>query len=188
MFVKKKERFNVILLKCIILSVALLAVSCGHSMPVEEVPTTANEQMMQDAIPVERLGRMEKGQLLIERDVDLNRGICILPKGITLCMEGGKLRNGTVVGQDTKIQGKIVFFDKVTIKGSWNVSEISTKQLVDLSNENSLHDVVALAHPRVKNKIVIEKGEYKVKAEKKETICIPICSNTDFSLKRNNMT
>lgn len=175
--------FNAILLKGIVLSIALLIVSCGHSMPVEEAPTSANEQVVLDTIPVERLGRVEKGRLLIEHDVNLNGGICLLPKGVTLCAKGGTLRNGTIVGEFTKIQAKDVLFDKVTIKGSWDVPNISTKLFANLDYENSLRDVVALAHPKVQNRIVIEKGNYKVRAEKKTTVCIPLCSNTDFILK-----
>lgn len=170
-------------MKWLIVCYALLTVSCGHSMPVEEVPTSANEQVVQDTIPVERLGRVEKGRLLIEHDVNLKGGICLLPKGITLCAKGGLLRHGTIVGEFTKIQAKDALFDKVAIKGSWDVSDISTKLFADLSYENSLRDVVALAHPKVQNRIVIEKGDYRVRAEKKATVCIPICSNTDFILK-----
>ena len=162
---------------------ALLTVSCGHSMPVEAVATSAKEQVLLDTISVERLGRIEKGRLLIEHDVNLNGGICLLPKGITLCAKGGMLKQGTIVGEFTKIQAKDVLFDKVTIKGSWDVPDISTKLFANLSYENSLRDVVALAHPKVQNRIVIQKGDYKVRAEKKATVCIPICSNTDFILK-----
>lgn len=175
--------FNIILLKGIILSIALLTVSCGRSMPVEEVPTSANELVVLDTIPVERLGRVKKGRLLIEHDVNLNGGICLLPKGVTLCAKGGTLRNGTIVGEFTKIQAKDVLFDKVTIKGSWNVPDISTKLFANLDYENSLRDVVALAHPKVQNRIVIEKGDYRVRAEKKARVCIPICSNTEFIMK-----
>ena len=43
--------------------------------------------------------------------------------------------------------------------------------------------MAALAHPKVKNRIMIEKGDYKVMVEQKAKVCVPLCSNTDFILK-----
>jgi parallel beta-helix repeat protein len=101
---------------------------------------------------------------------------------MTLLFRKGVIRNGTLIGSMTKIACTGKAFDKVTIKGSWDVPEISTELFADLSYENSLRDVAALAHPEVENRIVIEKGEYKVRAAKGSATCISVCGNTDLIL------
>ena len=127
------------------------------------------------------LSSFDGNKIIIKKNIDLKGKVCNLTEGTILVFKGGMIKNGILIGNMTKIEcndGKA--FDKVTIKGSWNVPDISTKLFADLSYENSLRDVVALAHPKVHNKIEIEKGIYKVKAERKSDVCIPICSNTDL--------
>ncbi len=135
-----------------------------------------------DTQPYDILGSAANGRIVINDDVDLKGDVCRLPKGMTLLFRKGVIRNGTLSGCMTKIECKGKAFDRVTIEGSWNVPEISTRLFADLSYENSLRDVVALAHPKVKNRIVIEKGEYKVSAGKKSATCISLCSNTDLMM------
>jgi parallel beta-helix repeat protein len=134
-------------------------------------------------VDVSILGRTVNNQIVIEKDVDLRGTVCKLPKGKTLVIKKGTIRNGTLIGNNTQLVCKQDAFDKVTIQGTWDVPEISTKLFTDLGYENSLRDVVALAHPKVQNRIVIEKGVYKVKGEKNSDVCVPICSNTDLILK-----
>lgn len=139
--------------------------------------------IVKGTVDVAILGRTVKNQIIIEKDIDLRRAVCKLPKGKTLVITKGTIRNGTLVGNNTQLVCKQNAFDKVTIQGTWNVPYISTKLFADLSYENSLCDVVALAHPRVKNRIVIEKGDYRVNVKKNAGICIPICSNTNLILR-----
>ena len=107
----------------------------------------------------------------------------LLPKGFVLKANGGVLRNGTIIGNDTKIDGTDTLFDHIIIKGTWNVPYITTRLFANLDYENSLRDVVALANPRIRNRIVIGKGIYYVRTEKESDICISLCSNTDFILE-----
>ena len=149
----------------------------SHAETKEEIVIAAK-----DTLSCHILGSVENGLIIISADVDLKGCVCKLPKGITLLFKNGVIRNGTLSGCMTKIECKGKAFDRVTIEGSWNVPEISTRLFADLSYENSLRDVVALAHPKVKNRIVIEKGEYKVSAGKKSATCISLCSNTDLMM------
>lgn len=135
-----------------------------------------------DTVSYKQIGRLENGRLFIEHDIDLKGAVCSLPKGIILSANEGIIRNGTLVGNGTKIEAKAAIFDKVSIKGDWNVPIISTTLFVNLDYENSLRDVVALANPEVKNQIFIAKGEYRVRAEKNADICVELCANTDFVL------
>lgn len=162
-----------------IISVAFV-MSCG-SGSAETASQT--QEIAADTINASVLGIVEREQIRIDKDVDLKGKECKIPEGKTLVFKGGMIKNGILSGKMTKIECKGKAFDKVTIKGNWNVSEISTKIFADLSYENALSDVVALAHPKVKNRIVIEQGEYKVNAEKNKDVCIPICDNTDLIIK-----
>lgn len=168
-------------MKMVIALLAFLALSCGQSNP-QKNSAIEEEPVITDSISYDVLGKIENGQLLIEQDVDLKGCICQLPQDITLCTKGGKLRNGKIIGNNTRIGGGKTIFDKVTIGGSWNVPMISTTLFADLDYENSLRDVVALASPEAHNKIIIEKGEYKVRARKNGDVCVQLCSNTDFVL------
>lgn len=143
----------------------------------EEVAIAAKDTLSYDI-----LGSAANGRIVINDDVDLKGDVCRLPKGMTLLFRKGVIRNGTLIGSMTKIACTGKAFDKITIKGSWDVPEISTELFADLSYENSLRDVVALAHSEVENRIVIEKGEYKVKAAKGSATCISVCGNTDLIL------
>lgn len=150
--------------------------SCGYSR------AEAKEIAVKDTLSYQILGSAEKGQIVINHDVDLKGRVCKLPKGMTLLFKSGVIKNGTLSGSMTKIACKGTAFDRVTIEGSWNVPYITTKMFADLSYENSLRDVVALANPKIKNRIVIERREYKVVAKKGDVTCLSVGSNTDLIL------
>ena len=129
------------------------------------------------------LGTVNGDKIIVDKDVDLMGNVCKIPANKTLVFKGGLIKNGVLHGSMTKIECNGKAFNRVTIRGSWDVPEISTKLFADLNYENSLRDVVALAHPKVQNKIVIEKGEYKVRAEKISKVCVSIFSNVDLIFK-----
>lgn len=171
------------MLRIILVAVLLLGLlSCGlckagGHRKVKESTT--------DTISVSSVGRVDGDKILIAQDVDLKGAVCKLPKGKTLVFKKGTIRNGTLIGNNTQIECKKNAFDKVTIQGTWNVSKISTKLFKDLNYENALRDVVALSNPKVKNTIVIEAGEYKVKASKGTVTCISVCDKTDLTINGN---
>ena len=162
-----------------IISMAFI-MSCGSG----NAGTSSQEQeiVVADKVDASVLGRNEGNRIIIDKNVDLKGRECKIPAGKMLVFKGGRIKNGILNGNMTKIECKGKAFDKVTIKGSWNVPEISTKLFADLSYENSLQDVVALANPKVQNRIVIEKGDYQVRASEKAKVCISICSNTEVIL------
>ena len=120
----------------------------------------------------------DKDKILITQDIDLKGAAYKLPPQKILEFKGGKIKNGTIIGNQTmlKCSGKV--FDRVQIKGTWNVPEISTSMFTDLSYDNALKDVLALAHSKVQNTIVIEKGDYYVTAHKNADVCLTVPSNS----------
>ena len=139
---------------------------------------TRSLALVNDTIPFQTLGRVENNKIVIDHDVDLKGCACILPKGITLVVNGGAVKNGTLKGNMTRLEFKGLVFDKVAIMGSWDVPQISTSMFTDLSYDNALKDVLALAHSKVQNTIVIEKGDYYVTAHKNADVCLTVPSNS----------
>ena len=114
--------------------------------------------------------------------LDLHGETKKLPNGYTLEIKNGQIKNGTLVGNQTKLLCSDKVFDHVHFKGTWNVPNISTSMFADLSYENALKDVVSMANPNVQNTIIIEKGVYQVAAWKNADVCLPIPGNTTLLL------
>ena len=122
----------------------------------------------------------------VDQVVDLAGKTLVLPKGSILQFKsGGMLRNGAVVGDYTSISGSGVLFDRVKLSGTWAVPNISTAMFKDLSYDNSLQDVFALLNDGVDNTLVIEKGDYWVKAEKNAIAPLNVGSNNTIVIDGN---
>ena len=162
----------------------MVAVSCYQSKAESRLETKPYAVVLSgDTISYTRLGHVDGTSLIVDKDVNMHGGLTKLPMGITLHFKGGMICNGALEGCDTEIEGRGTIFDKVKIKGCWNVPKISTKMFADLSYVNALRDVVALASPKVKNSITIEEGDYWMKSEKKGDVGLLLCSHTELVLK-----
>ena len=131
-------------------------------------------------ISIDSLVILQGNEFVIENDIDLQGAVCKIPEGMTLRFAGGKIRNGQLDGNNTKIQYYGQVFENVSIIGSWNVPLIKSSMFADLSYPNALKDVLALASPKVRNTIEIEPGFYTVVAEKNGDVCLRTCSNTEL--------
>lgn len=131
----------------------------------------------------QQIGKIINKSLVVSTDVDLHGANINLPKGFTLEVKGGRIKNGTLIGNQTKLKCSGKVFDRVQIKGSWNVPEISTSMFTDLSYDNALKDVLALAHSKVQNTIVIKKGDYYVTAHKNADVCLTVPSNSTLIIQ-----
>lgn len=129
----------------------------------------------------------------ITDNYDLNGRRVVIPNGVTLRFNGGRLSNGTLIGDRTKLFVKSCAFDNVKIEGTWDCADISSAMFANNGKENVLREVLALANENVKNKIVIEPGEYILSVTEAEKVCLMIPSNTEFvnngniSLKPNDL-
>lgn len=156
----------------------LLCSSCGYSNTnsdmIEGLPIAT------DTVSFDVLGKLKSGVILIDDTIDLKNKACLLPPNITLRFKEGCIQNGTLIGNITKIKTSKACFNRVKIEGTWNVPVIKSSLFYDLTYDNALKDVVALANPGVKNKIIIERGNYQVTAYRNGDVCIPVCSNTEI--------
>ena len=142
-------------------------------------------EMISDTVNISVLGACEDNVITIRKEVDLKGCVCIVPKDVKLDFKGGLIKNGSLIGHETRIKYKGIVFDKVKIAGTWVVPVISTSMFKDLGYINSLKDVVALLNPNVKNKIAIKGGPYQVSASEKAPRCLSICSNSDMVIDGN---
>lgn len=129
----------------------------------------------------------------LTKDIDLKGRTFVIPKGIKIKTQRGMFCNGTLVGSSTQIIGQQPLFSRVTIKGSWNVPNITTSMFADLKYDNSLRDVVALADPSVRNRVYISEGDYYISLSSKNKSGMTIPSNTtviidgNLKLRPNNL-
>lgn len=139
-------------------------------------------QVAVDTVSNRILGDPKKGVYVINDTIDLGNRKCTVPDGVVLHFKGGAIKNGTLEGNKTKLKCTQGCFHRVRILGSWDIGTIKSSYFSDLSYDNALKDVVALSDSTVKNKIIIDKGEYYVTAYKNGDICIPVYSNTELVL------
>lgn len=151
--------------------------SCSPSKRATVIVATAKGNVITDTFPAKA-----NGIYILNKDFDLNGKTYVLPKGVTIRKNNGVFKNGTLIGQDTRIEGKLPIFDRVTIKGEWNVPEISTLMFKDLNYDNSLRDVMALTNDKVNNKVTIHKGVYFIRLSKNQEDGIRIGSYTNVLL------
>ena len=154
--------------------------SCSSANSIQRY--LSEKSVITDSVAYTRLGEVGQSTIEITNDFDLRGAVCTLPPNVTLINKGGIIRNGELVGNNTTINQKGVFFDKVSIKGTWIVPNISTTMFADLSYDNALRDVVALSSPDINNRIEVEEGEYTVSVSEDAETCITLCSNTEFVL------
>ncbi len=118
-------------------------------------------------------------------DIDLKGQTYKLPENVTIRQKSGVIKNGTLIGNNTKIVSKGAIFERVSIQGEWNVESVSTNLFRDLSCHNSLRDVLALASPKVKNIVTIENGDYIISLDGNNQVGITVPSNTVLILNGN---
>ena len=115
---------------------------------------------------------------VVDSIIDLKGRCYRMPADVTLEFKCGTIMNGALIGNKTKIYGSEKLFDRVSIKGTWNVDRISTKMLCNPTDTNALKSLFALASADVSNVIYIQNGYYTVKASTKHPYILNIPSNT----------
>lgn len=158
-----------------ILSLIICITSCYRCKSERKV---GYENLKKDTISFDLQWGTDKDKILITQDIDLKGDVYKLPHKKTLEFKGGIIKNGTLIGNQTALQYSEKVFENVHIKGTWLVPRISSSMFVDLSSENSLKNVLALANPNVPNTIVIEEGDYRVAAQKDTDVCLTVPSNS----------
>lgn len=122
------------------------------------------------------------GEFVIEEDIDLKGMTLLMPDDVTLVHKKGLIKNGTLIGSNTRIKSSSALFEHVHIKGSWNVPNVSSTLFTDLNYENSLRDVMGLTNSQIINNVIIGEGYYTFTPEKSGDEYVCINSNTNLIL------
>lgn len=126
----------------------------------------------------------ENSTFVISKKYDLKGRVLKIPKGVTLSFKGGYLRNGVLVGADTKITGECFhIFDNIDIQGTWLVPSISSNMFCDLSKDNSLRIIMALTNKKIKNIVTVEQGIYNFCFKTNEESGLLVEDNTILDIK-----
>ena len=168
----------------IVLFTSLISCQCVGETP----PRDYYAQLLysNDTISACQFNIMPDSKYVLKDTIDLQAKTLVLPKGVTICKKkGGLIRNGRLIGNNTKVNSCSVIFDKVKIEGSWIVPQISTSLFADLNYNNSLKDVIALSSPQINNKIYIESGDYQGSVSKTGDAVLSLNSNTDVIINGN---
>jgi hypothetical protein len=116
--------------------------------------------------------------MAINSDIDLQGETVLLKEGITIIPGSGIIKNGVLVGSGTKIAGVGPLFDNVTIRGFWNVSNISSEMFINSSKNNVLNNLFELSSDSIYNVITITPGDYMVSVDSLNRFALKLKSNT----------
>lgn len=112
----------------------------------------------------------------IRYEFDLKNRSVSIPEGCILKFEGGCIRNGILIGNNTGIVAQnAMIFDSVTIKGTWEVPEITSKWFKCV-NDNDLVQAFNLLSDYIENTITVEDREedYWVDCQVGGTLANPV--------------
>ncbi|WP_197019272.1 right-handed parallel beta-helix repeat-containing protein [Prevotella sp. MA2016] len=117
---------------------------------------------------------------VVSKITDLNGDTLFLPRKVTLVFSGnGCLKNGTIVGNDTKIKSASApIFDHVQIKGEWVVPVIKSNYFKNITDDDVLKQVFALTSENVHNVIKLESRDYWVTASPSDKFALILKSKT----------
>lgn len=157
---------------------------CGTNKVVQtkEESATTRPVIETENESISKFPANENSEYVLTSDFDLGGKVYSISSGVTIKQKRGIIKNGTLIGNGTKIDAKSALFENVRIKGDWNVPKISTDLFVDLSYDNALRDVVALSSDNVQNTIKIKEGNYTFSFVKNGEKGIIPASNTKLQI------
>ncbi len=119
------------------------------------------------------------GKYEIMEVLDLAGQEWVLAENCTLLFNGGAIKNGTLVGSNTRLDGNLYHvFDSVKIAGTWLMPKIHSNLFVCYEEVNSLKNLFAFLNEDVENELYIDEGTYKVSIEGgNEILKVPSLSN-----------
>lgn len=120
-------------------------------------------------------------EYIIQSTIDLGGRIITAPEGCTLVFKrNGKIVNGTIVGNQTKMKSLNKRCLGVKLKGSWILSKIDDKyfDFGFLSDNQVLDNISVLQSDSIKNRIVLNKPTYNITLTKEHRIALLLASNT----------
>lgn len=173
--------------------------SCSAARSNKVVSQTEEVQIASKLLELEDVSILNLSQKLkitkdnhvvIKKKYDLDGKNLFLNEGYILDFQGGYFSNGCLIGNNTKViyRGKPIF-DRVTIRGTWNVQHVTTDMFKDLNYVQSLADVLALTNGQIQNHIIVKDYGYDYPVEVTSVgmhdAPLKLNSNTELQLDGN---
>ena len=118
---------------------------------------------------------------IIKHDFDLKGEKIVLPPKCILDFQGGSIRNGILVGDQTQVRAeRQMIFENVRISGSWMVEIIYSSWFENA--RNSIREPFRMLNNNIQNKLIIEEGTWEIEMPDDEKCAINIPSNTEIEL------
>lgn len=106
---------------------------------------------------------------IIQYDYSLNFGEITIPNNSVLLFEGGSIKDGTIIGNNTKIEVSpiSIFDDNIVLSGSWKVQEVYPEWF-GAKGDNSTDSTTAIQKAidfaeLISSNVKISSGEYIIK-------------------------
>lgn len=106
---------------------------------------------------------------IIQYDYSLNFGEITIPNNSVLLFEGGSIKDGTIIGDNTKIEVSpiSIFDDNIVLSGSWKVQEVYPEWF-GAKGDNSTDSTTAIQKAidfaeLISSNVKISSGEYIIK-------------------------
>ncbi len=123
---------------------------------------------------------------IIRSKLDLKGDTLKLGKNCCIDFDGGQIYNGVIVGDDTRLIYKNKpIFNTVLLYGTWIVPFIRTSMFADVREENVLIQLFNLTNENYYNRVLIEDGDYIVRARVNNDGILRPKSNTELELNGN---
>lgn len=124
--------------------------------------------------------RFENSVYIINHVFNLKNSAVEIPNNCELKFHGGRIINGTLIGENTKITYSGEIFNHVRIQGSWLVPTIYSSMFGDSNKRDVLKELIALSSDSIDNDIFVDHGEYEVSAPSNTKGAINLKSRTKF--------
>lgn len=124
------------------------------------ISLNAKDIVLNNNIDITKQLNIEGGNYIVKSTIDLKGKVVELPLNSTIIFRKGMMKNGTLVGNKSKISYSGTIFNAVKIKGSWNIPILHSTMFQDVQEINVLNELIALSNDCLTNIIYIHQGEY----------------------------
>ena len=142
------------------------------------ISLNAKDIVLNSNIDIAKQLNTEGGNYIVKSTTDLKGKVVELPANSTIIFQEGMMKNGTLVGNKSKISYSGTIFSAVKIKGSWNIPILHSTMFQDAQEMNVLNELIALSDDCLTNTIYIHQGEYFVSASANTKGAIELRSKT----------
>lgn len=144
------------------------------------IPIVASAKRIKSLNDIEKYVKAPNTTYIISRPIDLHSCKITIPYNCTLKLtKKGRLSNGSIIGNHTKLEYIGSIFEDINIEGSWNVSDIHS-YMYDNIDSNGLQSLLKLQNDSIQNRVFLEFDSLDVNINDGKRSVIQVSSNTEL--------